>query len=195
MEKFCSRKAARFLRTGSFLFAHYVREKKRETFQEVMYFWNGFHILEGNTAVLQLLLKDIERTWQKHGSHGQSLSCKDLSVDRDDESLFYFLRALCLRALQSPFQAEESLLRVIAALVLFLPKSHSFREGDLRDHFYLIPNATFELSQVRISQGRLEEAEILLNKARSYKGYSMENKLHFRIHASMENLGARTPLP
>ncbi|ETN78234.1 hypothetical protein NECAME_02940 [Necator americanus] len=67
-------------------------------------------------------------------------------------------------------------------------------EEDLDDFAYLPPNAFYELALLRIADGLPEEAEALLAKARNYKGFPLENKLHFRIHSAMENLGTRTPM-
>ncbi len=59
---------------------------------------------------------------------------------------------------------------------------------------YLPPNACFELALVNHKLGRRDAIEPWLAKARSYSGYLLETKLHFRIHGAMEALvGGRTP--
>lgn len=68
----------------------------------------------------------------------------------------------------------------------------NFSEKTLNDYFYLIPNAYFELASVRAdSNANIENVEFLLNKAKSYKGYLLEMKLHFRIHHAMNILTQR----
>lgn len=54
------------------------------------------------------------------------------------------------------------------------------------DYSYVAPNACFELAQTRRDLGRFDEVMPLLIKALAYRGYSLETKLHFRIHAAME---------
>lgn len=61
-------------------------------------------------------------------------------------------------------------------------------ESALTDNFYLVPNACFELAMTCAADRRRAEAEALLRKARAYKGYSLENKLLFRVHSAMETL-------
>ncbi|PAV86321.1 hypothetical protein WR25_14642 isoform B [Diploscapter pachys] len=58
IEKFCARRAKRFLSTGSLLFAHY----------EFIYFWNGFDIIGQNANLIEPILKDIEHVWKTEGN-------------------------------------------------------------------------------------------------------------------------------
>ncbi|PAV75990.1 hypothetical protein WR25_00402 [Diploscapter pachys] len=159
IEKFCARRAKRFLSTGSLLFAHY----------EFVYFWNGFDIIGQNANLIEPILKDIEHVWKTEGN----------KHDVDDESLYLLLKGVCLQKLHKYVEAEDCFQKLIQIPTQFT---------------YLPPNATFELAQIRIAYGMREEAEALLAKARQFSGYPMENKLHFRIHSAMENLGARTPM-
>lgn len=162
LEKYCAKKANRFVTKQSLMFAHY----------EFMYFWNGFDIVAENSQIVQGILEDLEKIWQGRRS----------KVDTDDRAVYYFLRAVCLRILRQPNAAENALDEVLKL------------EPDLVDSTYLPPNANYELALLRISEGYRDEAEALLAKARSYKGFALENKLHFRIHSAMENLGSRTPM-
>uniref|UniRef100_A0A915EQV1 Tetratricopeptide repeat protein 39B n=1 Tax=Ditylenchus dipsaci TaxID=166011 RepID=A0A915EQV1_9BILA len=139
---------------------------------EFMYFWNGFSILDGHPNFVRPILDDIESTWRSNPND-----------DPDDESLYLFLMGVCYRSLKENYKAEDCFLRVME------------NEKRLTDHFYLAPNACFELALVSADLNRAEEVEVLLARARAYKGYSLETKLHFRIHCAMEKYsGARTPI-
>nr|CDJ90436.1 Outer membrane protein domain containing protein [Haemonchus contortus] len=162
LEKYCTRKASRFIAKQTLMFAHY----------EFMYFWNGFDIVAANSQILQGIFEDLQNIWHARQSR----------ADADDRALYFFLRAVCLRNLRQPAAAENSLHEVLKL------------ESELVDFTYLPPNAIYELALLRIAEGYREEAELLLARARSYKGFSLENKLLFRIHAAMENLGSRTPM-
>ncbi|CAJ0583163.1 unnamed protein product, partial [Mesorhabditis spiculigera] len=162
VEKFCSRRAKRFLATNSFVLAHY----------EFVYFWNGFDIMGRNEALLVPILEDIDRVWERHKA----------KADTDEECLYYLLRGVCLKSLDSLYQAQKCFEHVISC---------SEQIVELK---YLVPNATFELGSVMMLEGSHDTAMELLAKARAYKGYSLENKLHFRIHGLMDQMEVRTPV-
>ncbi|VDN20432.1 unnamed protein product [Cylicostephanus goldi] len=162
VEKYCAKKANRYVAKKSLMFAHY----------EFMYFWGGFEIVANNLHVMQGILEDLDGIW----------SMRKSGADPDDRALYFFLKAVCLRNLRQPAAAELALQEVLKL------------EDDLVDFAYLPPNALYELALIRVADGMREEAEVLLAKARSFKGFPLENKLHFRIHSAMENLGARTPM-
>ncbi|CAO4365651.1 unnamed protein product [Caenorhabditis nigoni] len=162
VEKYCGRKAKRFVATKSLLFAHY----------EFIYFWNGFDIFGKNPKLVRGVLEDMDRVWQM----------KKDTVDVDDYCLYYFLKGVSLRHLQLYAQAEECFKAILE------------RESSIKSFTYLPPNATYELAMLRISEQQFIEAQTLLDKARAYKSYSLENKLHFRIHSAMGTMGCRTPM-
>ncbi|CAB3411270.1 unnamed protein product [Caenorhabditis bovis] len=139
---------------------------------EFIYFWNGFDIVCKSPKLLPPILDDLDRTWEKR---------KD-TCDIDDECLYYFLKGVCLRHMKHYAQAEANLQKVID------------NEQHIDAFTYLPPNATYEMALIRINEGFHTDGEKLLNVARSYKGYSLENKLHFRIHSAMDSMGCRTPM-
>jgi len=174
VEKFCERKALRYLRQGRLYFPHY----------EFLYFWNGFSILENNAALVKSIFDDVDNLWERMPSE-----------DTDDEALYYFLKGVCHKALRENFRAEKCFLKVIERCVLansfrsYSPfDTHSFREKSLAEFTYLPPNACFELALVMNDLDRKEEMEQLLVRARTYRSYPLETKLHFRIHGVMEML-------
>ena len=55
---------------------------------------------------------------------------------------------------------------------------------------YLLPYATVELALILMenSTNALDEAWELLETAKNYKDYSLQSRLHFRIHAAQNKL-------
>ncbi|CAD5212909.1 unnamed protein product [Bursaphelenchus okinawaensis] len=157
VEKFCERKAKRFLAENRMYLANF----------EFMYFWNIFSIFEARRSHVSDVMYKIEQFKRENPTE-----------DVNDLALYDFLRGVCLKTMRQYESAERCLYKVIQS------------ESRLTDNFYLVPNATFELSQIRFEQKNYSEAESLLNKVKQYKGYSLENKLLFRVHAAVERLAA-----
>jgi hypothetical protein len=53
----------------------------------------------------------------------------------------------------------------------------------LGDNRYLLPNAWFELAALRYEQAAYADATEYAAKAKSFKGYLLESRLHFRVHS------------
>jgi hypothetical protein len=131
-----------------------------------MYFWSGFSILESQPEVFVTpMLEDIESYWIKYPSD-----------DIEDICIYEFVRGVCLKVLKDYESAEWCFTRVIS------------NETLLTNYFYLVPNSVFELAMIRNELGQKDDVQPLLLKALSYRSYSLENKLHFRIHGAMEEL-------
>uniref|UniRef100_A0A914X4X1 Tetratricopeptide repeat protein 39B n=1 Tax=Plectus sambesii TaxID=2011161 RepID=A0A914X4X1_9BILA len=165
VEKFCGMKARRYSLKGTLTLAHY----------ELIYLWNGFNILGQKEELLKPILADIE---------AQIKRIESAQVrDQDDYCLCLLLKAMCFKHLQSPFQAEQCFKDIIDS------------ESRLTDHRYLVPSSYFELALLRMDEDRLTETQQLLTKAREFKNYPLETRLHFRIHSAFEKLGVKTPSP
>ncbi|PIO55146.1 hypothetical protein TELCIR_23471, partial [Teladorsagia circumcincta] len=93
LEKYCVKKANRFVAKHTLMFAHY----------EFMYFWNGFDIVAANSQIVQGILEDLQNIWHARQS----------KADADDRALYFFLRAVCLRILCQPTTAENCLREVL----------------------------------------------------------------------------------
>uniref|UniRef100_A0AC35UCC9 TPR_REGION domain-containing protein n=1 Tax=Rhabditophanes sp. KR3021 TaxID=114890 RepID=A0AC35UCC9_9BILA len=152
VEKFCEKKAARYLKTGSFMLSHY----------EFFYFWHAFNILNSNQRQIRLILNDIEATSKQ--------VVEEKEVDVNDQCLYYFLTGVCYRVLGQIEDANSAFNFVIS------------NESVLTDSFYLVPNATYELALLRRDSGNSEQCDVLLKKALIYRGYSLETRLHLKIH-------------
>jgi len=97
----------------------------------------------------------------------------------EDDCLLLLLRGICLKSMSSPLQAEECFRKIIASG----PK--------LAVDKYLAPYATVELALVLREQGDLQQAAILLETAKNnFKDYSLQSRLHFRIHAAQAEMKA-----
>ena len=86
---------------------------------------------------------------------------------------------MCLKHLGSPEEAEKLLKGAISRY-----------SGRLRSDTYLLPYATVELALILLEAGTWEEAATLLEAAKGYKEYSLQSRLHFRIHAAQNKIRA-----
>jgi len=95
----------------------------------------------------------------------------------DNNCLLLLLRGMCLKHMGSPLAAEECFRTVLST------------GRGLTVNKYLLPYSTVELAILLEEQGQLEEAKRLLDTARQeYKDYSLQNRLHFRIHAAQNRI-------
>ncbi|XP_051875193.1 tetratricopeptide repeat protein 39B isoform X1 [Pristis pectinata] len=139
---------------------------------EMMYIWNGFSILGKRADLTENMLVTIEKAeieLQKHP--------KPAEYQVDDESLVQLLKGLCLKHLGRSLQAELCFNQVIQ------------NEKRIRYDHYLVPYAHYEMGMLYKGQGQWEKAKNSIETAKNnYKDYSMESRLHFRIHAAMNSL-------
>ncbi|KAF6019030.1 TTC39B [Bugula neritina] len=139
---------------------------------EMIYVWNGFSIIGKNMELLDPISQLIEDSINK------LISKKDqLKYYFDNYSLALLLKGVCLAMKGQLFQADMCYQEII---------SHA---KDLKFDTYLAPWATVEQALLRVKMGEYAEASDLLDCAKSnYKGYALESRLHFKIHAAYTSI-------
>ncbi|KAG5876911.1 hypothetical protein JTB14_037736 [Gonioctena quinquepunctata] len=164
MEKFAIKRAERYLSQNRCLVLPVL---------EIMFFWNLFKILK-NFSVATKILKLIENSLENIDS-----SKTPSKYDNDNKALILLLQGACFRHMGSPLLALECFESVI-----------SMQKNLVEDHF-IIPYAIVELALVEWQTGNREKAILALEDAKkNYTGYSLESRLHFRIHTSLSEFKA-----
>ncbi|XP_060793805.1 tetratricopeptide repeat protein 39B isoform X2 [Neoarius graeffei] len=147
---------------------------------EMMYMWNGLTIVGKQPDATEALLITIERAEEQLRNDP-----KPPEYHTDDECLVQMLKGLCLKHLGRLLQAELCYSQVLAS------------EKRIRYDHYLIPFTLYELGLLYKLQGDVAKATRYIEDAKvNYKDYSMESRLHFRIHAALDSLkGTPVNLP
>nr|XP_009861400.1 tetratricopeptide repeat protein 39B isoform X2 [Ciona intestinalis] len=178
MEKFLIRKARKYFEQQEYLLlpAH-----------EMIYAWNGLVMLKQNKEIrdkhLQLIIQQqnvLEEKKEKFSSNSDNNSKNDKGDAfnyYDDYCLLNLMKGACLRFDRQPMQAE-----------LCLSDIKENYKGINKDH-YLAPAALADLAWMCIEEGKFNEATAHLKYIRkTYSHYSMESRIHFRIHAAQTKL-------
>ncbi|NP_001153334.1 tetratricopeptide repeat domain 39B isoform X1 [Nasonia vitripennis] len=165
MEKFVIKKAER-----------YFAQKKNLVLPvfELMYIWNLFKIVGKHQDKFMAVFKTIEeeeaalRTSPKTQFHA------------DNEALILLLKGACLRQMKLYLQAQDCLTRVLKL------------DKEIQEDTYLLPFAAVELAMLARDQGNTQVAISLLEDAKkNFTGYSLESRLHFRIHSGLMELNGK----
>uniref|UniRef100_UPI00358ED26D tetratricopeptide repeat protein 39B-like isoform X2 n=1 Tax=Myxine glutinosa TaxID=7769 RepID=UPI00358ED26D len=165
MEKFAVRKSRRYLSADP--------TKLILPALEMMYLWNAFCIVGKRPDLIDRMLFVIEEAEVSL----QARSARDVLLP-DDTALLQLLKGVCLRHAGRLLQAELCFHAVCQS------------EAQIRYDHYLVPCALFELASLHEIEGNIEEARKHLLLARNgYKNYSMESRIHFRLHATLASLG------
>jgi len=138
---------------------------------ELVYLWNGFIILAKEFKLLEKVYVTVQEEEAKH-------------LDREGVCLVGLLKGMCLKHLGAPLAAEECFKSVLVA------------GGKLQADTHLVPFTTLELALLHLESGeqeRRQEAARLLEQAKTYKDYSLQSRLHFRIHAAQSRLKEKSP--
>ncbi|XP_032426157.1 tetratricopeptide repeat protein 39B [Xiphophorus hellerii] len=139
---------------------------------EMMYVWNGFTIVGKRADYTESLLVTIEKAEQQLRN-----DTNPSEFHPDDSGLVQMLKGLCLKHLGRLLQAELCFTQVLSS------------ESRIKYDHYLIPFSLYELGLLYKQQGDFVKAATYIEKAKTnYKDYSMESRLHFRIHAALSSL-------
>uniref|UniRef100_A0A673VZD2 Tetratricopeptide repeat protein 39B n=1 Tax=Salmo trutta TaxID=8032 RepID=A0A673VZD2_SALTR len=137
---------------------------------EMIYVWNGFTIVGKRPELTESILVTIKKAEE------QLKNPSEYHVD--DQCMVQMLKGLCLRHLGRLDQAQLCFTRVISS------------ENGIKHDRYLVPYSMYELGLLYKQQGDLGKATTTIKNAKlNYKGYSMESRLHFRIHAALNTMG------
>ncbi|KAH9523769.1 Tetratricopeptide repeat protein 39B [Bulinus truncatus] len=160
-EKFAVAKSQRYFQQGNYLILPAL---------ELIYVWNGYNIVGKNKQLLEKMLVVVEATITELSGKKDEAGADKFYYD--NYSLTLLLKGVCQRHRGHLLQAEQCFLEVI-----------SYEKNLTSDH-YLVPYSTVELAILYLHQERYDETKKLLDKAKKhYKGYYLENRLLFRIHA------------
>ncbi|CAH1100190.1 unnamed protein product [Psylliodes chrysocephalus] len=159
MEKFALKKAERYFSQNRNLILPVV---------ELMFLWNLFKMFK-NLSIGGKVLTLIEKTILNLDSSG-----KQSKYYNDNKALLLLLQGSCLRQMGSPLQALDNLETVI-----------SMNKSIIEDT-YIVPYAIVELALIEWYNGNRQKAILALEDAKkNYTGYSLESRLHFRIHTAL----------
>ncbi|XP_029638641.1 tetratricopeptide repeat protein 39A isoform X1 [Octopus sinensis] len=166
IEKFAVCKANRFFSQGGKLTLPGL---------ELLYVWNGFTIIGKKEHLLTPFMDMVESTINTITSNPDAYPNY-----HDDYSLALLLKGVCLKYRGQYFQAEQCFLEVIGY------------EKKIKIDTYLVPYAHLELSLMYLILQKPADVQNYIQKAkRNYKGYMLESRLHFRIHAVKIQLHAK----
>lgn len=139
---------------------------------EMMYVWNGFTIVGKRPDLTESLLVMIEK--EETALQNEN---NQTEYQSDDQCLVQLLKGLCLKHLGRLLQAELCFNQVIQS------------GKQIKYDHYLVPFTLYELGLLHKQQGDVDKAIKCIETAKvNYKDYSMESRLHFRIHAALNTL-------
>merc|ERR1719193_2984939 len=153
-----------------------MRSKKAEKFfnqncrlvapgLEMIYLWHGFTIIGRHCNMVERI-------------HQVVLDTKEEANDKtiEDECLLELIRGLCLKHMGFPLQAEEAFNYILS------------KSADITTDTFLVPYASVELAILLFEQGDPVGSSQLLNHAKSVTGYSLRNRLQFKIHGANKRI-------
>ncbi|XP_038134505.1 tetratricopeptide repeat protein 39B-like isoform X2 [Cyprinodon tularosa] len=141
---------------------------------EMMYVWNGFTVVGKRPELTENILSTLEKA-------EENLRNDSAPTDyhMDDLCVVQLLKGLCLTQLGRLVQAEICFNFVISS------------EKEIKHETYLVPFTMYELGLLHKLKGDINKAITVIENAKNnYRDYSMESRLHFRIHATLNTMGS-----
>jgi Protein of unknown function (DUF3808) len=147
-----------------------------------MFLWNLFKITGKNFNLANGVYKIIDKSMIALESSGPNDPIR--KFETDNRALLLLLRGAVLRHMNSPLQAKACLDEVISMQKVISPSEK-----------FLIPYAIVEMAFIHIEENSVDLAIGCLEDAKkNYSGYSLESRLHFRIHTALTDLKAQKEL-
>ncbi|XP_059491275.1 tetratricopeptide repeat protein 39B-like isoform X2 [Neocloeon triangulifer] len=163
MEKFIVKRSERYFKQKKHLVLPAI---------ELLYLWNLFRILGKDWKFAESVFRLIEKMLNAPPVATEYLA--------DNRALLLLLKGACLRQMNKPLLAEEALREAI-----------SF-ESKIKEDNFIVPYAVVELALLLLDQKDREKAAALLEDAKkNYTGYSLESRLHFKIHSALTELSEK----
>lgn len=144
-----------------------------------MFLWNLFKITGKNFQLANNVYKIIDKCMNALESASPSDPIR--KFEADNRALLLLLRGAVLRNMSSPLQAKACLDEVISMYKVVSPSEK-----------FLIPYAIVEMAFLHIEENSVDLAIACLEDVKkNYSGYSLESRLHFRIHTALTDLKAQ----
>ncbi|XP_078799416.1 tetratricopeptide repeat protein 39B-like [Oryzias latipes] len=141
---------------------------------EMMYVWNGFTVVGKRPDLTESILSTLEKAEKQ-----LQTDLDPSEYHLDDQCVIQLLKGLCLRELGFLDRAEDCFNHVISS------------EKDIKYDNYLVPFTMYELGLLHKQTGDVNKAIAVMERVKmNYKNYSMESRLHFRIHAALNTMGS-----
>lgn len=163
MEKFVIKRCTRYQAQNGHLVLPAV---------ELMCLWNMFHILAKNERQAQTVLRLIEQTREQI----EGRTCEWMGpYEADNRALVRFLHGSCLAAMNLPRLALDTFDSVFKL------------KSDIKEDTFLLPYTVTEMAMCYYQLGEKDRAvQMLLDARKKYSGYSLESRLHFRLHSKLQ---------
>ena len=144
---------------------------------ELIYLWNGFVLIGSRKEPIERILKITDEMLLKLQTERSFLVAEDKSI----LALCSLLKGCCYRCLGDTSRAMELFEETLAF------------KGQLGQDSYIPPYVTTEIALLDLAEGRCDEAKAKLKDAmNNYKGYALESRNHFRIHAALKKIYRET---
>ncbi|XP_013863221.1 tetratricopeptide repeat protein 39B isoform X2 [Austrofundulus limnaeus] len=141
---------------------------------EMMYVWNGFKVVGKRPDLTENILSTLDKAEEQLQNNPAPSE-----YHLDDLCVVQLLKGLCLTQLGRLVQAEICFNYVISS------------EKKIKHDTYLVPFTMYELGLLHKQKGDIQTAITVIENARmNYRDYSMESRLHFRIHAALNTMGS-----